>query len=432
MKARIAALAGWLLFITLITALTTGLTGWFAGHWVGVPLWLAAILLFPRLNRSQLKQIGPLFLIGVIGLLFGLANGADTRYLFQALAGNQMVVAMLIGVSFLRLVATSGIRSNEALPRGKTALTNTLIGTHLFGSVINISAVLIVGDRLRTQSAMTPLQAVTLLRSFAICAFWSPFFAAMGMALISAPGAQLSSLVTFGLPLGLVALLFTAWEIRRSPDAEITAGYPMHLQSLWLPVALAVSVIIAHLIWPEVKVLTLVSLIALLVTLVWLLIGGGNSGLTEGLLHIRDGLPNMAGEIFLFVAAAMLAAGVAATLSSLNLALAPDHFGAGAASVTLLVLVGLAMAGMHPVTSVVLVGGVLAPTVEDPNLLGLTMLMGWSLGVGLSPFSGVQLSLRARYGIGALELLRLNRIYAPVMLATCFAVLWVYTRLTPL
>lgn len=93
---------------------------------------------------------------------------------------------------------------------------------------------------------------------------------------------------------------------------------------------------------------------------------------------------------------------------------------------TLMILVTLAMTGMHPVTSVVLAGSLLAPSVHDPNLLGMTLLMGWSLGILLSPFSGVQLSIQSRYDISAISLLKMNWRYAITMLLLCFALLWFY------
>ncbi|MCG6489397.1 hypothetical protein K6U37_10525, partial [Vibrio parahaemolyticus] len=122
------------------------------------------------------------------------------------------------------------------------------------------------------------------------------------------------------------------------------------------------------------------------------------------------------------------ASGVASALAATQIQLAPAHFGALEASLTLVVLAVLAMSGMHPVTSVVLAGSVLSPTVRDPDLLGMTLLMGWSLGITLSPFSGVQLSIPSRYDISAKALLSANWRYILVMYLVCSSVLWFYTH----
>ncbi|MGB0732591.1 MAG: hypothetical protein ACPGPF_02460, partial [Pontibacterium sp.] len=93
------------------------------------------------------------------------------------------------------------------------------------------------------------------------------------------------------------------------------------------------------------------------------------------------------------------------------------------------ILVSLAIMGLHPITSTVLAGSILMPSVSDPNLLGLTLLLSWSIGVGLSPFSGIQLTLQSRFSLSAVELLKLNRFYAPFMLAVAFIILGSYSAL---
>ncbi len=422
-------LTGWILLSMLPLTMLATLTDAVPGYVAGIPVWLSVPLLLGQLKRNQLLQSGILMLIGVAGLIIALLITDSTRYLLKALEANQMIISMLLAVSFLRLVTLSSLTSDEELPPGRKALAGTLLGGHLIGAVINISSVMILGDRLSANRPLTSLQGLTLLRAFSICAVWSPFFAAMGVVLISAPGAELSKMVLFGLPVAVISLLISAWQISRHPEADTTRGYPLHLRALWIPILLAVLVMIAHHFWPKVSVLTLVTLISLLFTLLWLPVRAGRESLSQLSRHIQTGLPRMAGEVTLFVAAAVLASGVAALLSALEINLAPAHFGLLEASITVVVLVGLAFVGMHPVTSAVLAGSVLMPSVDDPNFLGITLLLSWSLGVGLSPFSGVQISLQSRYGIRAMTLLKMNRFYAPVMFAIAFATLAIYYRL---
>lgn len=420
-------LPGWILLVmlplTLLAALTDRLPAWLAG----IPIWLALLLLFGRQQRVQRVQSLMLLTAGAAGLLIGLVVNGDSGYLLKALEANQMIVSMLVAVSFLRLVTLKALASEEQLPVGPRALHGTLLGGHLVGAVINISSVVILGDRLSAQRPLTTLQGLTLLRAFSVCAVWSPFFAAMGVVLISAPGAQLGTLVLFGLPVACIALLISAWQIGRHPQASTTPGYPLHLGALWMPVLLALLVMLAHHFWPRVSVLTLVTLIALLFTLLWVPLREGVDGMRQLQQHVQTGLPRLASEISLFVAAAVLAAGVAALLTALDIRLAPAHFGSVEACVTVLVLVGASLIGMHPVTSVVLAGSILLPAVDDPNLLGITLLLSWSLGIGLSPFSGVQICLQSRYGISARRLMRLNAYYTPVMLLVAFATIAVYS-----
>ena len=426
MNPKIAALCGWLMIVSLVLSLSSELLNLLPSYWAGVPIWISSLFFFPYVKPTQKKQIIILVIFGMFGLLYGTMHHLDARYFIRTLEANQTVVTMLIGVGFLRIFAADNVQTKEALPKGGRSLIKTLFGVHLFGAVLNMSSVVIVGDKLAMQRPLSPTQGLTLLRGFAICAFWSPFFAAMGMTLTSAPGSHLSTLIVYGIPVSIIALLLSAWEIRNQPDAEQCLGYPIGIQSLWMPCLLAIIVIVEHNIWPNASVLSLVALTSVTFIALWLFIKKGKQGPKIAKRHIEVGVASSAGEVVLFAAAAMLASGVASILTSLNIQLAPDHFGAVAAIITLLVLVALAMTGMHPVTSVVLAGSILAPSVTDPNLLGLTLLMGWSLGITFSSFSGVQLSIQSRYDLQAKTLLRLNWRYVLIMFIVCAATLWLY------
>lgn len=424
--------AGWVLICMLLLAITSALTQLIPGYIAGIPVWFAVALMLNKQKRNQLIQSGVLFCIGTYGLGYGVWKGVDHSYLLKALEANQLLVAMIVSVSFLRIVATQNIHCDEQLPTGRKAMISTLFGTHLVGSVINMSSVMIMGDRLSSKKALTPLQGLTLLRAFSIAAIWSPFFAAMGVILISAPGAQLSTLVLFGLPTALIALLISAWQIHKHPKVEHTQGYPMHFKALWMPSLLALLVMFAHSIWPDLSVVTLVTIISILFVLLYVPFKFGQQSRRILHHHIHDGLPKLSSEITLFLAAAVMAAGVASLLDALQIRIAPEQFTALEANFTLVILVALAMIGMHPVTSAILAGSLLMPSVSDPNLLGITLLLSWMIGVGTSPFSGVQLSLQSRYGIHALDLLKLNRLYIPTMLLVGFSVQWIYSGLAGL
>lgn len=420
-------LAGWLLLWVVIAAVLAVIVPAFPAAIAGGLIWLVAILLKGGgIKGAQRVQVIVMLSVGSIGLAAGLLNGADSRHLLKALEANQMVIAMLISVSFLRLVTSGELNVSDNLPKGRKALLSTLAGPHLFGSVINMSALFIVGDRLSRHRPMTVLQALIMSRAFSLCAHWSPFFAAMGVALINAPGAQLTTLSTVGVPLSIFMLGFTYWELSRASDAKQLTGYPLNAGSLWLPMLLAVLVMVSNRIWPQVPVLTLVTLIALVVALTLSVLREGVSGVYKSIQHVQTALPRQGGEVMLFLGAAVLGAGVAALLDSFNIQLTFATFGANQAFVVLLIMVTLAMVGMHPVTSVTLVGSLLAPVVNDPNLLALVFLMTWAFGAGISPFSGLQLSLLSRYQIDALSMLKRNWRYALVLLAADYLALLLY------
>jgi len=414
------SIAGWLLFLTIIGSVAVGFSKQVSELLPGLLIWLSAVLLIPDLKKNQRWQLGTLMAVGIVGLVVGEYRTGDSQFLWRAAGANQLITSMLLAVSFLRVVNNMTAHEYMPLPSGKTALLKTLFGVHLLGTVMNVSSVMIAGDRLTEKKQLKPLQAFTLLRGFSACAVWSPFFASMGITLVGVPDAHLLVLILFGLPAALIMLAIAAWQISHDSNAETSEGFPVNFSALWLPLSLAICVMAAHFIWPDISVLSFVTLGGLVFSFAVATIKKRTLAARHIKNHIKHGLSAMAGEVMLFLAAAVLASGAAAALESFGLKLVPDHFGVVAAWATMGILVALAISGMHPITTVALAAGILAPHVENADLLGLTLLFGWNLGVCFSPFSGVQLTLQSRYGVRARDLAKMNLPTAlPLVLLAC-------------
>jgi hypothetical protein len=420
--------AGWLMLAAILLSVAHGLGLGLPATLAGASFWLAGILLAPRVAGLQRIQTLAMMLVGGAGLLSAWLAAAPVQ-LEKALVGNQALLAMLAGVSFLRLVSLPAVDAGEFTPRGPEALRRTLLGVHLFGSVINLSAVMILGDRQARRRVMTPLQAMVLSRGFSLAAHWSPFFAAMGVALSNSPGAELLTLSMVGLPLAFLGLSMTAWQLSRRPDARDYFGYPMHFGALWIPALLASLVLLVHQLSPATPILTLISSLAVSLTLIVLLLRQPPRALPQVLEHVRDGLPRMSGELMLFLAAGVLAAGIASAVQGAGWTLDLLEFDATGASLLLLLMVGLSVVGVHPVISIATAHGLLAPLVPDPNLLGITYLMAWAQGVAISPLSGMHLAMQGRFGIDPRGFLRWNGSYTLFMLVLDAAVLHLYEAL---
>lgn len=391
---------------------------------VAAPAWLAAMLLWARAAPRTRKQAGVLGGVGIAGLAWGATHGGrvDPQLIF---ASNALLIAMLAAVSFLRLITRPSGHGVERIAHGRKALWSTLLGVHLFGAVINLSVVFIMGDRLTAYRDLNRRQVSVLTRGFSAAAFWSPFFAAMAAALTYAPGAQLQRLMFFGMPLAALGLAITA---RRPADADAGfEGYPMHFGTLWLPGTLAVLVLALHETFPRWPILTIICLLAPTVTLVYLAVANRGGAAQLG-THLRQGLPSMVNELLLFLAAGLMAAGVDSTLSSLHGWLPFTHFGGPQAALTLLFMYLVALAGVHPVIGIAVIGTLLAPLAPNPDLLAITFLCSWAISVGTSPFSGMNLALQGRYRIAPLNFLRWNGRYSLVMLCASMAALLAYGR----
>ena len=156
-------------------------------QWItGVIAWIACLLLMPGLPRRQLVMSWVLVVLGIAGILWGMASGKQ-GLVNVALSQNIPLTGLLIAVSFLQLIAVRPDTASEPLKQGPRALAQTLLGVHLFGAVINFSAVAIFADRLSAAKKLTLQQAMALSQGFIVGATWSPFYGAMAAALTVAP-----------------------------------------------------------------------------------------------------------------------------------------------------------------------------------------------------------------------------------------------------
>jgi hypothetical protein len=424
--APVLPLIGWLMLAAVLLSVSHGF-GLVEAHWAGACAWLAGLLLFGRVTGLLRIQV---LLISAIGMLALWWSVADQPLPWQRLlAVNHSLIAMLIAVSFLRLVTSFKADPDEQLPTGRRALWRTLLGIHLFGAVINMSTLVIIGERLSRRQLLTPLQGMLLSRGFATASHWSPFFVAMGVALIHADGARLAVVSVAGVPAAVLALLLAGISLSRQPGARQLAGYPMHFEALWLPGLLAVLVMSARMLWPDIAILTWVSLLSLLLCLLVLLTRQGTAGLASMRQHIEHQLPRMSGEISLFLAAGVLSVGLALVVQRTGLEIQLADFGPWQAWGLLWVIVIAAVCGIHPLISISTSASVLAGQVDDPNLLAITYLMGWALGIMASPVSGTHLTLQARFGLPAYRFFRWNLGYVLQLLLADLLVLHGYQLL---
>jgi len=427
--------AGWLLVAVIGSSLAVEAWSSLPGWLPGLLAWSAALPLWVRLGRRQRLMVGAMLALGAIGIVAGAWLGEPAR-LSMALTLNTPIIAMLAGVAFLQLVSLRESAPTEAEPprRGRLALAQTILGVHLFGAVINLTAALIAGDRLRRGGVLPQQQAMAVGTAFSVSAFWSPFLGAMAVSLTVAKGASLVTLVAMGLPLAMVGLLLLWVHLSRARFgyARDFEGYPLDLRALWVPGALALGVFIVHEWRPDWSVLPVIASLALLITAAGLVAREGPARARGRLAgFIPDRLPGMAGELWVFLAAAVLAAGLSAVLAALEIGAPFDRFSGLEASLVLLLCTVIAWMGLHTVVTIPLVAVWLAPLSPDPDLLACAFLCAWAIGLPACATSGTVLTMQARYGIPAATYIRWNLPYLAAMLVVCVIALNLYAWRLP-
>ena len=384
----------------------------------GVFAWLAAVLLISRLSKVQIIQIGVLLLIGIVALSVGVLLGSQPQWL-RLLDNNAGLLSMLAAVSFLRLVAMQDQEVKVTAPRGMHAYWQTMLTVALFGAFINISAPILIADRVSGGKRLSLFAAQSIVRAFIGGPTWSPFFAGMAVVLTYVADAHFLVVIAFGFPFAVVGLVLVIAEARFRYHEEVSSfeGYPMTLSNLWLPCTLVVGVLLGHTFLPHTSILAVIALSALSVSIIgsWVFSGfiDAKSRLKQ---HILEGLPKMVNELVLFLAAGILAIGLQTLVAATHMTLPfGGHFDVAAAIILLAGMVLLSLVGVHPVISIAVATPLIASSNPAPDLLALTFVFSWSLGACASPLSGLNLIFQGRYGIPSIKLAMLNWPYVAVM-----------------
>lgn len=392
----------------------------------GILAWIAFILLFQTLKSKKIIVI--LLISSLIAYLICFINEYKVDF-FKVFTVNQYLLTLLIGVGFLRLIATPRKDKIQNLPKGKNSFIKTYLGVHLFGSVINLSSLLLVADKMYKKAPLTNAQIILLTRSFASDAYWSPFFVAFAAAITYAPKLTTSIILVNGIVLAFLAFLITYYEVNKEKKFNIDEfyGYPLSFDTLYLPILLAFLVLITNHFYPQIKVIVLISSFSILMTFFILPV---KKGILETIkifkFHVIDELPKMKSELSLFLVAGMFGITISSILVGLNLSLPFEVFDWKVASILLLVFIFLAFIGIHPIITIAIIGDFLSGV--NHTLLAVTFLMAWSTTVSTSPFSGLNLTIVARYSANAKEIFMLNIGYAFKMYVICTICLFILSN----
>ncbi|MGB1011724.1 MAG: hypothetical protein ACPGVP_18570 [Thiolinea sp.] len=419
-------LASLLLFI--MAMLHIGSTAWLQipGWLSGLCGWLAFLLLL-IFRPGQFKQFLALAGIGLLLLLWGWWLGSPAS-IEKILLQNNGLIVMLYCISFLKLLSAPMQASDKSLPTGRASALKTLLGVHLLGSVINASILVLVADRFNKANAINQLSTTLASRAFSTAALWSPFFGAMAVALTYSPEAELYSLMAIGIPLTLIAMLYTLFELggNKLQKLRTFTGYPMQADSLWVPVLLASSVIIGHQLWPAVPILVMISAAAIILTTLFLLVKRSDEKTQKFREHTRNSAPLMSRELGLFLGAGILSVGAQSVFAGFS----DFHPFTSISGVLLSALLAggiiISLLGAHPVVSISVIGPFLLPLEGDPNMVAVLYLSMWSLGTIASPFSGMNAIIRNQFGVSGGDLFRWHIRYVLVMwlLVSVIFIVW--------
>ncbi len=386
-------------------------------------IWCATIFLFRTISNKTLLY--SLIFLTFVCFIFNYLNGFEVDFK-KALSINLYLMTLLIGVGFLGTIATPNKEKIKELPKGKKSFLKTYLGIHLFGSVINLSSLILVANRFYKDSPLSKFQIIVLTRAFASDAYWSPFFVSFAAALTYAPNLDTFTILFFGLLLAFIAFIITYFEISKNKEElENFKGYPIHFETLYLPFSLAFLVLITNYYFTNIKIIMLVSLFSLLLCIIILPFKTRNP-IKVFTKHINEDLPKMRNELALFLIAGAFGVMISSALIGLEVKLPFEKFDAFSASVLLLILIVLSFVGIHPIISIAVIGTWMQEI--NHTLLAVTFLMSWATAVSTSPFSGLNLTMQSRYNIKAIELFKVNIFYTIKIYFICVVLLFILSE----
>ncbi|AJQ96959.1 hypothetical protein [Gynuella sunshinyii] len=407
---------GWIVLSTLILYLMS-VAGWIPLWAPTLAAWSSNALMWRLIAKNGQRQSLVLMVAGGAALLFAGSQGLWLPWP-QIFAVNLPLLGMFVAVSFLALANVES--EQKILPQGNRALIATAFGSHLLGAVINLSVLFVFGDRLQRNGALSDSQRVILARCFSAAAWWSPFFVATGVAITYAPGLHWQGVLWPGLLMALIAIGLSILEVSLNRKV-VFEGYPIRVESLIMPLFLAVAVMLAHFIWSGISVLVLICLLAPVGAMMFMR-GGPDLHVVHEFINYK--LANIGSQFALFLAAGIFSAGIKAVIL-----LYPDvfdltgfEFDPWLFSVVLAVMITAGMVGIHPIVSVSVVSPLLLPLSPDPVRLGFLYLSCWAISTGTSPLTGVGLALMSRYQATAGAIIKNNWHYTVFMWGVASAV----------
>jgi hypothetical protein len=411
-------------------------------HWVGDLAGLALLgflaLEFPRQRTYARAVLLGFSAAGLIGIVLAARRGVDPLTLF--LAGwrrGAVYAAFYFALSALRdaaetsrLVRACG-RHLVSRPPGRRYAA-LAAGGHLFGIILSYGAIDLLGAMVTRAAAGAPAAPVrarrmlmAVFRGFCVMNCWSPLNVMTAVVSTAVPAAPMHLLLpaAFAAAMAMLAIGWAEdrllWRRRAepAPDTAAAGGWAIHLRLVGL-VALVMALAEAAGALLGVGLVTAVTLVVPLVALGWVAAQAGGAARlgapgqapvpVAGLLARRmrrfvARSPAFRAEATVLGASGFMGVALGGALSGAGLA--PLLGGLPPLAIPLavpLLLMLTGQIGLNPIAVVALIGAAIpAPAAlgVPPAVLAFACMLGWGLGVGVTPMSASAITTARWLGV---------------------------------
>lgn len=405
-------------------------------EWIGlkavftVLLLVALLLAFPD-SKKDSKAVGSILLgMGILCLIFVKADAAQWNAAFSANGGLVVLFITLplfgILLSFNDYIKTMGKLFHIYVRKGFWFFSLASVMAGVLGSVTNLGGITLTHELLQPHVHHYGNErqfAQALSRGNLSMSYWAPCHMSVAT-VVTYTGISWLELAPRGLLLSLLQLLMISFLFYAAAGKEgrKTKGLPMtgapekkpesisqRDQGILLQLfAIYIGLIslVAVLNWKtSLPILAIISLVAVIYPfLVSLLMRQLASYLKDWSLYFKKKLPGIVNQVVLFASVGFF--GKAVEISGLgDRLIGLLHLEAWASPFLLtagiaLTMVLLSLIGIHPIVCMITLASTLKPELLGMSALSLayTYLLGYSVGVIVSPFSAVALTVSALNG----------------------------------
>ena len=350
-----------------------------------------------------------------VSLFLTLLYGAVPWQVLQGITSNLPLAILFMLVPFITVPIRRGhyldslsyfLKAFSGSPRKFFMVVSGIL--YGVGSVTNLASVRIVNDMLENSRLPSKFLARSYAAGFAACMSWSPYFAGVTLAITYAGISFLSFLPYAVLFTGLILLLGvtlfsfdqkTQKELNQSlEDLEVKGEVSPFIRRRQLGIllinffALLLLVIVGERFFKFSSIMYLVSLVSFFYGLTWLRLVTCKDCFIADLESYGPRMLQSVNEIVFFLMVGVLAAAVAATPVKNNLLgffMKIAEFNTFFMIEALILVVVLsAVAGVHQIVSITILGSVLNPANLgiSPISYALIFVAAWLLSALSSPF----------------------------------------------
>ena len=425
---------------------------------VSATIIMAALFVLSAPAAHGISKIVGFSLTGLASLILILSKAQVSDW-SHGIAANMDLVVLFVTLPFLSVPLRYGnyLASVEGLFRRNVKKNFQVYGfvmifTFLTGAVFNLAAIHIVNQLLGGKGGKERQELIALasIRGFTACIFWSPNFFSVGLVL-SMTGVRWIDLFPYGvlisisvLALGFALDVIHKWiykvpqvmhEGNAAEEEKYSVDYRKLLELMAFGLLLLVVIVLLE-TWYEIEILVLVPTAALIYPLIWLGYLHKLSALPEIITdYCQQELPRHANEVVLFTGAGIFGAALTVSylsnyfVTALEKVVGQDPFVSMMA--ISLCITALFIIGLNPIITITaMVSSQPLFIVQwDPMLLALGLIVGWGVGIVISPFAALNLMMAGMLDKSPLEIaIRKNYVYALMMFPPIWGLIAIFNK----